>query len=92
MKLTCQFQQINLLDIYVCPHHWDEKCFCRKPMPGLFLNAQKDLSLDFSKIFFVGDQITDKEVAEKLQIKYLNLEAGEKLNKRIMEVIDYKNI
>ena len=72
---------------YVCPHHWDEKCFCRKPMPGLFLNAQKDLSLNFSKIFFIGDQITDKEAAKKVDIKYLNLETSEKLNKRIIKII-----
>ena len=72
---------------YVCPHHWDEKCFCRKPMPGLFLDAQKDLSLNFSKMFFIGDQITDKEAAEKLDLKYLNIENSEKLNKSIIKII-----
>jgi len=75
---------------YICPHHWEEKCFCRKPMPGLFLKAQKDLCLDFSKLVFVGDQVSDKEAAEKLQMKYLNLEPDEKLNKRIIEVVKYK--
>ena len=59
-------------------------------MPGLFLKAQKDLCLDFSKLVFVGDQVSDKEAAEKLQMKYLNLEPGEKLNKRIIEVVKYK--
>ena len=56
-------------------------------MPGLFLKAQKDLCLDFSKLIFVGDQIVDREAAETLQIKYLNLEPDEKLNKKIIQVI-----
>jgi len=73
--------------IYMCPHHWEEKCFCRKPKPGMFLKAQKDLCLDFSKLIFVGDQIVDREAAETLQIKYLNLEPDEKLNKKIIQVI-----
>jgi len=78
--------------IYVCPHHWEDKCFCRKPMPGLFLNAQKNLTLDFSKIFFIGDQISDEEAAKKLQIKYLNLSPEENLSKKIINVIKYHNI
>jgi len=77
----------SLDHIYICPHHWDEKCFCRKPMPGLFLKAQKDLHLDFSKSAFIGDQESDKAAAEKLQIKYLNLELNEKLNMKINQII-----
>ena len=56
-------------------------------MPGLFLKAQKDLHLDFSKSAFIGDQESDKAAAEKLQIKYLNLELNEKLNMKINQII-----
>ena len=77
--------------IYVCPHHWEDKCFCRKPMPGLFLNAQKNLILDFSNIFFIGDQTTDMEVAEKLHIKYLNLAPNENLCEKINNIIKHYN-
>ena len=51
----------------------EDNCFCRKPMPGLFLFAQKKLTLDFSKIFYIGDQKSDMDVAEKLDIKYVNI-------------------
>ena len=73
--------------IYICPHHWEDDCFCRKPMPGLFLNAQKNLTLDFSKIFYIGDQKSDMDVAEKLDIKYVNITANESLNKKIIRLI-----
>lgn len=69
--------------IYLCPHHWEDKCFCRKPSPGLFLNAQFDLNLDFSKICYIGDKKTDRNVAEKLDIKYFNLGNKDSLYKLI---------
>jgi len=45
--------------IYVCPHHWDEGCFCRKPNPGMLFSAQKDFHFDLSKVVFIGDDERD---------------------------------
>jgi D-glycero-D-manno-heptose 1,7-bisphosphate phosphatase len=47
--------------IYFCPHGWDENCECRKPKPGMLFNAQKDLHLDLSRTYFVGDDERDVE-------------------------------
>ena len=30
---------VEVIDVYVCPHHWDDNCSCRKPQPGLFFRA-----------------------------------------------------
>ena len=65
----------------------DNNCFCRKPSPGLFLQAQYDLNLDFSKVFYIGDKQTDKEVSNKLDITYLNLSSKNKLNKLVKKII-----
>lgn len=40
MKDALQKININILGIYICPHHWDERCFCRKPQLGLFSGVQ----------------------------------------------------
>jgi D-glycero-D-manno-heptose 1,7-bisphosphate phosphatase len=32
--------------VFMCPHKPDDGCFCRKPKPGLLLQAAKELSLD----------------------------------------------
>jgi D-glycero-D-manno-heptose 1,7-bisphosphate phosphatase len=49
--------------IYVCPHGWDEACDCRKPSPGLLFQAQRDLHLDLTRTFFIGDDERDLEAA-----------------------------
>src|SRR5262245_59335017 len=33
-------------DVYICPHKPEDGCSCRKPLPGLLLQAAKDLSID----------------------------------------------
>lgn len=45
--------------IYYCPHDWDTGCECRKPKPGLFYQAQRDLSLDLTKCWMLGDDERD---------------------------------
>ena len=51
---------------YYCFHHPSAKvakyrasCDCRKPRPGLFLEAAKDFGLDLKKCYVVGDSLTD---------------------------------
>lgn len=49
--------------IYTCPHHPDEGCACRKPKPGLLLDAAADLHLDLRQCVFIGDSIADLNAA-----------------------------
>jgi len=62
--------------IYVCPHHKDKgfegerpeykfDCDCRKPKPGLLLQAAKDLNIDLSQSFMIGDSNSDVEAGQK---------------------------
>jgi len=48
-------------EIYVCPHAPEDECDCRKPKPGLLLQAAQDLDLDLSKSVMVGDSASDLE-------------------------------
>ena len=52
--------------IYYCPHHpeatlaaYRVACECRKPRPGLLLQAARQRGLDLSASFLVGDRMTD---------------------------------
>lgn len=49
--------------IYYCPHHPDQGCQCRKPRPGLLLQAAAELQLDLSRSYMVGDAVSDVEAA-----------------------------
>jgi histidinol-phosphate phosphatase family protein len=57
---------IELDGIYVCPHGPDEGCACRKPEPGLFLQARDELGLDLGASFVVGDREVDVEAGRRL--------------------------
>ncbi len=49
--------------IYFCPHRPNEGCDCRKPLPGMLLQAAAALHLDLARSYLVGDAITDLEAA-----------------------------
>lgn len=48
---------------YYCPHGASEACACRKPLPGLLLQAAADHDLDLAGSFFVGDTETDAQAS-----------------------------
>lgn len=50
--------------IYYCPHNWDDGCTCRKPMPGMFFQAQKELSLDLTRCYMIGDDPRDMDAGK----------------------------
>ena len=59
-----------LAGVYHCPHHPTEaegeflrECSCRKPAPGMLLDAARDLNLDLSRSVMFGDRATDLEAA-----------------------------
>jgi D-glycero-D-manno-heptose 1,7-bisphosphate phosphatase len=59
--------------IYYCPHHpegcipkYRKTCTCRKPAPGLFRRAARDLNLDLARSFAVGDNLRDLAPAHDL--------------------------
>lgn len=53
-------------EVYLCPHHpnatveeYREDCLCRKPKPGMLLQAQQKYGVDLSKSFMIGDRVSD---------------------------------
>jgi D-glycero-D-manno-heptose 1,7-bisphosphate phosphatase len=56
-------KSIIIHDVYICPHHWDQCCNCRKPEPGLFFQISKKYKLRMDKTLYIGDDIRDVEAA-----------------------------
>jgi histidinol-phosphate phosphatase family protein len=50
--------------VYMCPHAPEDGCSCRKPLPGLLLQAAKDLSLDLQRSWIIGDAWSDVQAGE----------------------------
>ncbi|HLR16948.1 MAG TPA: D-glycero-beta-D-manno-heptose 1,7-bisphosphate 7-phosphatase [Alcanivoracaceae bacterium] len=49
----------ELKGIYYCPHHPDDNCQCRKPLPGMLEAMQQEHQVDFTDSWFVGDSLRD---------------------------------
>lgn len=44
---------------YICPHHPEDNCDCRKPKPKFLLDAAREFALDLARCYMVGDRVTD---------------------------------
>jgi histidinol-phosphate phosphatase family protein len=75
--------------IYYCPHRPEEKCSCRKPSPGLIINAAKDLGIDIGASWMIGDKEIDLEAAERAGCRGVRVEtnAGD-LRKAVSSIIN----
>jgi D-glycero-D-manno-heptose 1,7-bisphosphate phosphatase len=62
--------------IYYCPHHPDDNCECRKPMPGLLKKAALELDIDLCSSYVVGDKISDLILAQKVGAKGILVKTG----------------
>lgn len=45
--------------VFMCPHSPEMDCACRKPRPGLLLQAAETLSIDLANSVMIGDAWTD---------------------------------
>lgn len=59
--------------LYICPHTQDDHCSCRKPLPGLILQAADTLSIDLPSSVMIGDALTDIQAGSAVGIKTLIL-------------------
>ncbi len=73
--------------IYWCPHHPEKgfpgerpelkmDCDCRKPKPGMLLQAARDLNLDLRSCWMIGDTTTDVETARNAGVKSVLVRTG----------------
>ena len=51
--------EIDVLKVYMCPDHWDDNSFMRKPAPGMFFQAAKDFNLRLDRCIYIGDDERD---------------------------------
>lgn len=49
--------------VYACPHAPADACLCRKPLPGMLVQAAADLNLDLRHSWLIGDAVSDMEAA-----------------------------
>jgi D-glycero-D-manno-heptose 1,7-bisphosphate phosphatase len=74
---------VQIDGIYFCPHHPEGTiaelaidCNCRKPRPGMLLQAAADLALDLRSSWFVGDILDDVEAGNRAGCRTILVDLG----------------
>lgn len=73
--------------LYFCPHHPHKgyegeipelkfDCDCRKPKPGMLIKAAKDLNIELTSSYMIGDSNTDVEAGKAAGCKAIKIEEG----------------
>ncbi len=61
-------KRIEIAAVYSCPHDPDAECNCRKPKPGMFLDAIREYNLNPAMCWMIGDKESDMVAAESAGI------------------------
>lgn len=76
-------EEVPLAGCYFCPHHPDGSvsryavsCGCRKPRPGMLLQAARELNLDLESSWMVGDILDDVEAGQRAGCRTVLIDNG----------------
>jgi D-glycero-D-manno-heptose 1,7-bisphosphate phosphatase len=83
IELLLGREHIKLDGFYYCPHYvgsliekYNVACECRKPKPGLLLQAAQDLGIDLSRSWMIGDILNDVEAGKRAGCKTVLIDNG----------------
>lgn len=68
-------QTVAVDDILTCPHDDRDRCLCRKPKPGMILEAARRHGLDLTRSFLVGDTDKDLGAAQAAGLPFILIDA-----------------
>ena len=69
-------QILPIDDIRVCYHIDEDECACRKPKPGMLLDAAKQWDIDIAASFMVGDRWRDIEAGNVAGCRTIFIDYG----------------
>ncbi len=103
-------ERAKLDALYYCPHHPDKgfpdenpvykiDCPCRKPKPGMLLDAARDFNIDLSESFMIGDSERDIAAGKAAGVKTIGVHSGQGLKgstlqpdylfENVLEAVDF---
>jgi len=59
LKEEFKKQNIEIAEIFCCPHSPDDECSCRKPKIGMIEQASKIIDIDYKNSWIIGDKDSD---------------------------------
>ena len=74
---------VSLDAIYVCPHHPDDGCDCRKPDRGLIDRAVGEQRIDLLRSYLIGDHARDIDLAKRVGSRSILVTTGAVLPEQV---------
>ena len=62
-------------DVFACPHE-QNSCGCRKPRPGLVLDAAEKWNIDIARSLMIGDSESDRQLAQNCGMSFVQVQNG----------------
>ena len=78
--------------VYFCPHMPSENCECRKPKPGLIIQAVTDFKIDLSQSYMIGNSETDLQAARNAGCNGILLKKNQTLLEVIVDLFESEKI
>ena len=81
--MLTQFKKngVSILDVFHCPHLPESTCNCRKPNPGMLIDAKSKHNINMEESWMIGDSERDITAANSAGIKNTILvKSGHKIN------------
>jgi heptosyltransferase-2 len=76
LSLLLAEEEVHLDGLYVCPHHPEDRCNCRKPATGMIDQAVAELRVDLDRAYVIGDSARDVELAKQVGAQSLLVLTG----------------
>ena len=73
--------------VFHCPHAPDDRCGCRKPETGLFDRVNEKYDIDYRNSWFIGDFESDRQVAERVGLRFILAKGPGGLKRAAGEII-----
>ncbi len=89
MRADLAMDGAKLDAIYYCPHRPDDKCACRKPGTALIEKAVKELGIDPSRSYVIGDGDHDMLMGEKMGCLCIKVDRVTSFNNAVDIVLDH---
>ena len=67
---------VKIEKYYVCPHHPNDNCTCRKPSPKSLRDAAREFQLELARCFMVGDRPSDIEAGHNAGVRTILVRTG----------------
>jgi D-glycero-D-manno-heptose 1,7-bisphosphate phosphatase len=87
MRLKFQAAGATIDAVYYCPHDYQPPCDCRKPQPGMLLDAARDHNIELNTSWMIGDSDHDVQAGRSAECNTALIAADGQSNQARADIV-----